>query len=347
MAVPFAARAAVELDEAHAALDETPREKAIAPVNRGLGMIHAVERLGALAFAAEIDGGRCLSLHGVGELVGADSRVEFGVVGAHRGVVAIERGQEVELVALAAVAEAFRVVEILDGRAFGAELDALIHAGHEAAAPIAHAVHDGAFAVFDDDKTGQIVVFAAESVVYPRAERWTATEDAAGVHLADAAGVIDAVGDAGIDHAEIIRVLADVLEPIADLQAALAVFFPRAGAGHDGRVAFAHREHGHFVAGRQFLPGDLIDERFAVKGVEMARSALHEAKDDALCAAEPVGHLGQKRAEILRRGQKRLIHERGGCHGTKAAACAAEEFTTGVRTVDAVAKHGGFQVWGE
>ena len=180
--VPLAARTAVELDEAHAVLDEATRQEAVAAKNGGRLVVHAVELLGGVGLLAEIDRIGSLRLHLKGEFVAFDAGVEFGVAGTRGIVVAIQSTEQVQLLTLTATIDAFRVVEELDWRAFGAELHALIHRRHEAIAPVAGTVHHRGLAVFDDDKAGQVLIRGAEAILRPGTERGTTAEDRAGVH---------------------------------------------------------------------------------------------------------------------------------------------------------------------
>ena len=176
--------------------------------------------------------------------------------------------------------DAFGIVEVLDGNAFGVEFDALVDGGHEAGAPVADAVYDGAFAVFDDDETGQVLVGGAESVADPCAEGGSSSEDGSGVHGADATGVVDAAGGAGVDDGEVIGVLAYVFEPIGDPEPALAALFPGAFALEEGRLGFAHGGDGRFEACGELFTGEFVQERFAVERIEVAWTALHEEEND-------------------------------------------------------------------
>jgi formate dehydrogenase assembly factor FdhD len=70
-------------------------------------------------FLAQIHRAGRLRLHLVGEFKALDAGVEFGVAGAAGVEIAIERAEQVELVALALAIDAFRVVEVFDRRAVG------------------------------------------------------------------------------------------------------------------------------------------------------------------------------------------------------------------------------------
>ena len=168
----------------------------------------------------------------------------------------------------------------------------MIRGGHEARAPVAHAIHHLRFGVLDDDKGGQVAVLGAESVVHPRAEGWATAEDAARVHLADAARVIDAVRDAGAHDAEFIRHLCSVRQPVGDPQAALAVLLPFALVGEQRRSAFAHGGDHAAETVRQRLALKLSQQRLGIKQVELTGAAFHEEKNHALRLACPMREFG-------------------------------------------------------
>ena len=82
-AVPLAAGAAVELDEAHAALDQPAGQQAVAPECRRL-VSDRGRRASAwpFGFRVEIDRLRRFGLHAEGEFVTADAGFEFGLLRA-------------------------------------------------------------------------------------------------------------------------------------------------------------------------------------------------------------------------------------------------------------------------
>ena len=91
--------------------------------------------------------------------------------------------------------------------------------GHEAAAPVAWTVHDGCGVVLHHDVGWEIIIEGTERVVDPGTEGGSAAEDAAGVHLADAGAVVDAIGNAASDDGEMIRAGGGVGEPVAQPEA--------------------------------------------------------------------------------------------------------------------------------
>ncbi len=76
----------------------------------------------------------------------------------------------------------------------------------------------------DDDEAGQVLVFAAEPVVKPRAHAWSREGLLAGIHLQASAVVIDVVGDHAADDAHVVDAGGKVRQKFADFRPALAVF---------------------------------------------------------------------------------------------------------------------------
>ena len=78
--VPPAARAAVELDEPHAALDQAAGQQAEPAEALGRRVVQAVEGAGLGGLARQVDGLGGLGLHAEGQLVALDPGVELGLV---------------------------------------------------------------------------------------------------------------------------------------------------------------------------------------------------------------------------------------------------------------------------
>src|SRR5262245_44600030 len=88
--VPLAAGAVVELHETDAALDEPPREQAVAAKDGGFALVHAVETAGLLGFAGDIHRLGGMGLHAERQLVAGNAGIEFGLLGPRQLVLAVE-----------------------------------------------------------------------------------------------------------------------------------------------------------------------------------------------------------------------------------------------------------------
>ena len=151
----------------------------------------------------------------------------------------------------------------------------MVHRRHESAAPVSRAVDDHVLAVLHHHEGGEVVVFRAQAVGHPAAERRPPRELDPRVHLADAAGVRDAVGPAGADHGQLVGLRGDVRQPVRHPQAAVAVLLPRAVGGEDRRIEFAHRRDDPLEARRHRLAGERRQRRLGVEQVDVTRPPLH------------------------------------------------------------------------
>ena len=126
MRIPAAARAAVQFDETHSALHQLARHQAVRSEDGGGRVVHAVHLLGGFGLLRQIHRFGCGRLHLVGQLVGADPRVQFGVVRTCPPPRAGSSLQQPELAALLLVAHSGGRLQIEDRRIARAELRALV-----------------------------------------------------------------------------------------------------------------------------------------------------------------------------------------------------------------------------
>ena len=125
-----------------------------------------------------------------------------------------------------------------------AKLGALVSRRHEAGAPLPTAAGRLLRIIGQHDVAGQVVALGAQAVEHPGAEAGPAHQNAAGVHLADAADVGQPIGPATADHGNVVDAGGDFRIPIADPNARLAVLLELALAGQQRREGrFAHRRH--------------------------------------------------------------------------------------------------------
>ena len=136
--------------------------------------------------------------------------------GAHGQMAAIQAIDEIDGVVLAVCIDALGGLQVQDGLFPRAKARALKRGRHEARAP--HALSAGRLLVViqQHDEAGQVAVFASQAVGDPRAQARPAGENAARVHLAHAAHVVESVGPAGTDHAEIVHAVCQVRIPVGD-----------------------------------------------------------------------------------------------------------------------------------
>jgi len=142
--------------------------------------------------------------------------------------------------------------------------------------------------------------------------------------------------------ARVVRVLGDFAEPIGNPEPALPVLLPRALARKERRFRFTHGGDGWLEAGGQWLPGEFVEQRLAIEGIEVARAAFHEKENDVSRARYVIGECGGRGDQRLVIGREHVFaHQRGEGHGAEAAAGAAQELAAGSGEVVIVAGHGG------
>ena len=98
--------------------------------------------------------------------------------------------------------------------------------------------------------------------------------------------MIDTAGCARIDHGKIVRMGRNIVEPIGNPEAALTMLLPGALTLQQRRVAFSHRGDGWLKARRQGLASEFVEQRFVIKGVQVAGAAFHEEEDDVFCLSD-------------------------------------------------------------
>src|SRR5205807_995899 len=108
----------------------------------------------------------------------------------------------------------------------------------------------------------------------PGAEARPTAEDAAGVHLTDAADVVETVGVAGADDGEVVGAGGDLRIPVADPQTGLAVLLELAlGAEQRREGGLAHRRDGTVERVGQRFAVELRQFRLGIEEVNVTRAA--------------------------------------------------------------------------
>ena len=267
-------------DKAHALLDEFPREQTAAAVVVGRSCAHPVESQRLLRFARKIEHVGRLGLHAKREIVGIHARGKFLVEWIGRG--AVEPLDEIERAAALGGRDTRRQTEVEHGLGAGAEHRRLINRGQE---PLRiHRLAGGQRAVrIGHDNVGrQRVGFRAESIGDPRAHARRTGHDSAAEELILRGGVDDRVALARADDREVVHAGRDMRKEVGNLDAALTVSLERAFGAEglrgrrDGLVCH--------VAGRLRgrLAPELVEQRFRIKRLHLARAAGHEQKDHRL-----------------------------------------------------------------
>ena len=274
--VPFAACAAVELHKTHSVFNQPPRQQTVAAKHCRLHVQQSVKFFGRLGFFRQIHCFRRFGLHPERQLVAADAGVEFAVFGPLERIHPVDLVQEGQFAALLFFADASWRIEVRERLGCRPKPNALINCRHEPRAPIARPADDLAAVVAEHREGRQVLVLGAQPVADPRPQGGPPAENRAGVHLADAVGMIQPIAPAGADDGNVIHTLRRLRQPIGDPDAALAVLLPLPPVGQQWRFDFAHGRDDRAEAFGQLLPGHFAQLRFVIERVEVARPAFHE-----------------------------------------------------------------------
>lgn len=115
--------------------------------------------------------------------------------------------------------------------------------------------------------------------------------------------MIQSIGPAGTDHAEVIHMTGGVGKPIRYPKSGLPVLFPLSGSPEQRGAGFTHSGDDRAEGLGKWLTRKLVECRFGIKGVEVTWAAFHEKEDDALSGRGVVGTFGsQRRDERFGRG---------------------------------------------
>ena len=114
---------------------------------------------------------------------------------------------------------------------------------------------------------------------------------------------------------------------------------PRALGLEDGRIYFTHRCDRPFKTFWKPLSRQLIEERFAVEEVEVARTAFHEEKDDIFGLGETVRNFGRGGIELRGRRHELLSTQCSVGERTKSRSGDTEELAPVLGEDDVSAGH--------
>src|SRR6185437_4589337 len=219
--VPFAAGTAIKLHETYPALDETTSKQAITAQAFRRLYVQTIEPVRLFRLTRQIDGLGRGGLHAISQFIGGDARFQVVIFAALGEMTAIQVLHEIELAALSRPALGKRRPQVQNRRLAIAEARALVGGRHEAGGPVARPARRIFGVIEQHDVARQVFAGAAESIQRPRTETGPTAQNAAGVHLADAADVIETIGPTTANHRQIIGAGGDFGIPVADPQAGL------------------------------------------------------------------------------------------------------------------------------
>ncbi len=331
-------RAAVDLHEADAALDESAGEEALPAEGADVLVVEGVEPADGLAFRGDVGDFGGAELETRGEFVGRDARFEFGVFRAGFGVPLVQERERFQGLALTLgrCGVALGRKEIGDDGAarIAAERGGLVDGGEEARAPVDGAAGRQSAHVGQHHEGGQVARFRAEAIRHPRAHGGEAGHGEARVHHEARGAVEGRLAGHGMDEGHVVHAGGEVGEEVAHPLAALAMLaeFPEASLA----IAGLRREELQLPRGVKGLAVAPLQFGFVVPRVHLAQSAGAEDLDDGLGLRRIVG---RSRAEgIARRGAEvaAVVQQCGQRDTAQSAAEFPEELAAGA-VVDLVA----------
>ena len=329
VSVPLAAAAGIQLHEADAPLDQPPRQQAHAAERLGLFLVDAVQRLRVGGLLRQIDRFRSGRLHPKRQLVCLNASIQFRLLRPTGSMCSVELREEIELAALLVRVHPLGVVEIRDRRLAALQPHSLIDRRHESRSPIARPVDDFVLAVLQHDERRHVLVLGAEPVADPRPQRRPPGDRHAGVHLADAPRMIDAVRPTRPHHRDVVHALGRVRQPITDPQPALAVLSPLPLRRKQRSIHLPHRQNHRLETRRQLLPRQLVELRFWIERVDRTRTTFHKEKYDRLCPPKPMRHLRRmsRRRRAFNFGDARRLQQPRQGDRAEASTSAKQYFT--------------------
>ena len=260
--------AGVDLDEAHAALDEPTGDEALLREVAAGGIVEAVEVVRLPRLAREVERLGRGHLHAVRQLEALDAGLQGRIVAGRRPMAAVESGGERELGTLLGVGERRVAGEIRDRCAGGVDARALEDSRQEARRPVRGVALGQAapLRVVHDDESGQVAVLAAEAVGHPGARARVAHPRDAGVDLEERRTVRGVRSVQALHEAELIHDLRHVGEEFTHPGTALPVLAERPRAPQ--QVAGLGELHTRLGL-RKWLAMVALQQRLVVEGVDL------------------------------------------------------------------------------
>ncbi len=155
--------AAVQLHEPDAPLHKPPRQQALAPELLRALVVKPVQRLCRFRFLADVYHFGGMRLHPVAQFIRGDTRFQIAVAGIGAKMLLVQFAQQVQTGPLLFARYALAGSQIENRRSRRAEHGSLIGGGHKAAGPVGRAANRPAPMIGHYDKTGQVLIFAAQA----------------------------------------------------------------------------------------------------------------------------------------------------------------------------------------
>ena len=166
--------------------------------------------------------------------------------------------------------------------------------------------------------------------------------------------MVEAIGPAGADDAEVIGMFCDAGQPVGHPDPTLPVLFEDPFCWHEGIAGRAHRRQWAAERFGHRLTRQLLQHRLGIKEVKVTRAALHEKPDDGFgrrgTARQLRGQRIQRIEDDIFRSAGKPVQAQQVAEGERAEAASGplEEFAAGAHWLDvqcgAKGLHGPFLV---
>ena len=219
-----------QLHKPHAPLDQPAGDQTTCPeLDRRL-LVQAVQLVGRLRFAAEIQRLTCRRLHPRGQAEVGDPCLEFQLTLSLRDMSAIELGQQVEEIRLHLTTQPFGRIEIQDPRLPWTDHRPLEQRRQPAVGPIQHALDRQTPRIGHRHVRRQLVGLGTQAERQPATQRRTAPLGPPGVHRVDRLAVVVHPGVHRPHHQHVVDNPGETRKQLRDRRAALTVLpeLPRA-----------------------------------------------------------------------------------------------------------------------
>ena len=222
-------------------------------------------------------------LHPIGQFVSGNPGFQLVVFGARPEMFAIELLDEIQFGALSCITGSWGWVQMQDRRLSVPKLGSLESRRNEPRRPIAFSTRWLFGIVQQHHVPRQVAAFRTETIDRPGPQAGSTAQDAAGVHLANAADVVQTVGGAIADHGDVVDALGDFGIPITDPGSRLAVLLEGALRTEQGcERGAAHRGHRSLKAVRQRLAVEFVESGFRIEQIHVTRTAVEKAPNHRL-----------------------------------------------------------------
>ncbi len=300
----------IKLNEAHAALDQTPGEQAVIGKRRLAGN-RSIELERRLSLRCQIDQFRSTRLHPCRDLVGGDPRGDLGV-GRHLEPRLVEGDDRIDRPPLTLRRNPCRGGQVQDWLASAPERHSLIGRGKKPASPVDRPASRSPRARLQHHEAGQICRPGAYCIRHPGAHAGPPELRCAGIGKELGRRMIEDVGRSRLHDRQIVDNFSHVRQEIRNPRTRLAVPGERAIGSQQFRMLFCEHIHEREAPAldervRNRPAAKLLKLRLEIEQLELAGAAGHEQVNHALCPRRKMPGLGRERVATSLGGRHRPV----------------------------------------